>query len=238
MFNVLLQVLDDGRLTDGHGRTVDFKNCIVVMTSNVGSEHIADVVGDAEARSDVAAGLRAGRTVAADGSSADALSAADAEIEMRVKAELKRHFRPEFINRIDEVVIFHRLTRGDLRQIVDLQIALLQQRLAGTTAPATAGGSTNGGGSGSTGGPVSGGGSISMGGPGVSPGMTLTVTDAARDRLAAEGYDPVYGARPLKRLIRQAIENPLAKRIVAGDFTPGETIEVGATGDGFTFRKA
>ena len=162
VFNVLLQILDDGRLTDGHGRTVDFSNSIVAMTSNIGSEQIQALAeGNAE----------------------------DVEIEMKVKEVLKQHFRPEFLNRNDETVIFHRLSRENLRGIVDLQVRYLQQRLAKQE-------------------------------------MTLTLTDTAKDRLAADGYDPVYGARPLKRLIQQMIENHLAKRIVTGDFAPGDTIEV------------
>ena len=172
VFNVLLQVLDDGRLTDGHGRTVDFTNAIIAMTSNIGSEQI--------------------QTLAEGG-------AEDVEIEMKVKEVLKHHFRPEFINRIDETIIFHRLSRKDLRGIVDLQVQYLQQRLTERE-------------------------------------MTLTLTDAVKDRLASDGYDPVYGARPLKRLIQQMIENPLAKRIVSGDFGPGDAIEVDTRGDAFTFN--
>ena len=185
VFNVLLQVLDDGRLTDGHGRTVDFRNTIIAMTSNIGSELIANVA-------------------------ADASSGVDVEIEAKVREELKRHFRPEFLNRIDEVVVFQRLSRADLRGIVDRQVALLQQRLAG----------------------------MGMGSTGASSaGMTLTMTDAAKDQLATDGYDPVYGARPLKRLIQQQIENPLAKRILRGDFAPGDAIVVDAAGEAYTFEK-
>ena len=174
VFNVLLQVLDDGRLTDGHGRTVNFSNSIVAMTSNIGSEQIQTLTeGGAE----------------------------DVEIEKKVKEVLKQHFRPEFLNRIDEMVVFHRLSRQNLRGIVDLQVCHLQKRLAKRD-------------------------------------MTLTLTDAVKDRLAADSYDPIYGARPLKRLIQQMIENPLAKRIVTGDFVPGDTIEVDASGEVFTFDKA
>jgi ATP-dependent Clp protease ATP-binding subunit ClpB len=174
VFNVLLQVLDDGRLTDGHGRTVDFTNTIVAMTSNIGSEQIQSLTeGGAD----------------------------DLEIELRVKEVLKRHFRPEFINRIDETIIFRRLSRANLRGIVDLQVRHLQTRLAQRE-------------------------------------MTLTLTDAAKDRLAADGYDPAFGARPLKRLIQQQIENPLAQRIIAGDLAPGDAITVEVAGDGFTFRKS
>ncbi|TWT40930.1 Chaperonin protein ClpB [Phycisphaerae bacterium RAS1] len=206
VFNVLLQVLDDGRLTDGHGRTVDFRNAIVVMTSNIGSEYIAAMgegsrdrgnreqgTGNRDARS----GRPPSRPHEGDEARADAV-ADDLEIELRVKEELKKHFRPEFLNRIDEVVIFHRLGRQHLRQIVDLQVRYLQQRLAARE-------------------------------------MTLRISDAAKDRLAADGYDPVYGARPLKRLIQQQVENLLAKRILAGEFAAGDSIEMDVNGDGYAF---
>ncbi len=174
VFNVLLQVLDDGRLTDGHGRTVDFRNTIIVMTSNIGSAHIQEL---AERGAD------------------------QFEIETAVKEELKKYFRPEFLNRVDETIIFHRLAKEHLREIVDLQIAQLQRRLADRE-------------------------------------ITLHLSAAARDLLADQGYDPVYGARPLKRLIQQRIENPLAKYIVAGEFGPGDEIEVDADGGEFRFAKA
>jgi ATP-dependent Clp protease ATP-binding subunit ClpB len=119
---------------------------------------------------------------------------------MLVRDELKKHFRPEFLNRVDEMIIFQRLTRENLRGIVDLQVRYLQQRLAERE-------------------------------------MLLTLTDAAKDQLAADGYDAVYGARPLKRLIQQMIENPLAKRIVAGEFGAGDAIAVDASGERFTFEK-
>jgi ATP-dependent Clp protease ATP-binding subunit ClpB len=197
VFNVLLQILDDGRLTDGHGRTVDFRNTIIAMTSNIGSEYIAAMAG-----ADVAAGLRTGRKDVAPGAS----PAEDFEIELKVKEELKRHFLPEFLNRIDETIIFHRLSREDLRGIVDRQVAILQQRLAGGT--------------------------------GFQPvGMKLVLTDKAKTQLATDGYDPVYGARPLKRLIQQQIENPLARSILRGDFAPGDTIVVDTDGEVYTFEK-
>ncbi len=167
VFNVLLQVLDDGRLTDGHGRTVDFKNTIVVMTSNVGSEYIQRLI---------------------EGSSDDA-PATDVEIEMKVTEALKGAFRPEFLNRVDERIIFHQLTRGDLARIAEIQVKHLRERLTGRD-------------------------------------MTLTLTDEAIEKLATDGYDPAYGARPLKRLIQQQIENPLAKRILEGKFTTGDHIIV------------
>ncbi|MGE0481434.1 MAG: AAA family ATPase, partial [Phycisphaerae bacterium] len=182
VFNVLLQVLDDGRLTDGHGRTVDFKNTIVVMTSNIGSELIAASGGQETANG-------------------ERRPAADAEIEALVRAELKRHFRPEFLNRIDEIIIFHRLGREHLRGIVDRQIRELEARLA-------------------------------------SRDMRVTLTDAAKNKLAVDGYDPVFGARPLKRLIQQEIENPLARRILAGEFGPRDGIEIDAGGEGFIFARS
>ncbi len=181
VFNVLLQVLDDGRLTDGHGRTVDFKNCIIAMTSNIGSQHIQQML---EVRPDMK-----GRSESVVG----------AEIESKVKEELKRHFRPEFLNRIDEIVIFHSLTREDLKRIVDIQLQQLQKRLAARA-------------------------------------MTLTLTAQARARLAEIGFDPVYGARPLKRLIQQEIENPLARSILGGEFSEGDAISVEAGPEGFAFR--
>jgi ATP-dependent Clp protease ATP-binding subunit ClpB len=173
VFNVLLQVLDDGRLTDGHGRTVDFRNTIIAMTSNIGSQHI--------------------QALSESG-------AQDIEIEMRVKEELKRHFRPEFINRVDETIIFHRLGREELRRIAEFQVRYLRQRLAAR-------------------------------------GMSLTLSDAAVDTLASQGYDPTFGARPLKRLIQQQIENPLAREILAGRFGEGDEIVVTTEGDRFTFER-
>jgi len=204
VFNVLLQVLDDGRLTDGHGRTVDFRNTIIVMTSNIGSEHIAALA--AGGSSPAGGRLR----VSGARGTADALDSADIEIEAKVREELKKHFRPEFLNRIDEIVVFRRLTRADLRGIVERQIALLQRRLEGGVA----------------------------GGAGFQPaGICLVLTEAAKEQLATDGYDPVYGARPLKRLIQQQIENPLAKRILRGDFGPGDTVVVDASGEAYSFEK-
>ncbi len=174
VFNVLLQVLDDGRLTDGHGRTVDFRNTIVAMTSNLGSDRIQQL----------------------SESGADEI-----EIESQVREVLKRHFRPEFLNRVDEVVIFHRLSREDLTGIVEIQLGYLRDRLADKQ-------------------------------------MQLEITDAAKQRLANDGYDPVFGARPLKRLIQQQIENPLARRILAGELADGDTVEIDVGGDGYAFTKA
>jgi ATP-dependent Clp protease ATP-binding subunit ClpB len=120
---------------------------------------------------------------------------------MRVREVLKRHFRPEFLNRVDETIIFRRLSREDLRRIVDIQVGYLQGRLAGRE-------------------------------------IRISLSEGAKDRLARDGYDPVYGARPLKRLIQQQIENPLAKRILAGQFTDGDSVAVDVAGEGYSFAKA
>ena len=175
VFNVLLQVLDDGRLTDGQGRTVNFKNAVVVMTSNIGSQEIQKLAGN---------------------------EAPDWEVEAAIKEMLKAHFRPEFLNRIDEVIIFHTLTRDQLKKIVDVQLRLLEKRLS-------------------------------------SRNIKVVVTDAAKELLGKEGYDPTYGARPLKRVIQQRIENPLASRILRGEFGEGDTvkIDVDPKRHEFTFNK-
>jgi ATP-dependent Clp protease ATP-binding subunit ClpB len=167
--NVLLQVLDDGRLTDGHGRTVDFRNTIIVMTSNLGSQAILRM---------------------AEG------GAMDVEIEAHVRELLKQNLRPELLNRIDETIIFHQLTPDDLTSIVDIQLSGLEQRLAERD-------------------------------------LKLQITPAARMALAQAGYDPQFGARPLKRVIQQRIENLLAGKILAGEITPGETIVVDYEGKSF-----
>ena len=160
VFNILLQVLDDGRLTDGQGRTVDFKNTVVVMTSNMGSQQIQAMATD------------------------------DYQVvRLAVMAEVKSHFRPEFINRIDEIVVFHGLAEKHLRTIARIQLKGLEQRLAKLE-------------------------------------LSLTVSDAALDVLADEGFDPVYGARPLKRAIQNEIENPLAKAILAGKYPPKTIVKV------------
>ena len=172
VFNTLLQVLDDGRLTDGQGRTVDFKNTVVVMTSNLGSHMIQQMAG-----SDY--GL----------------------VKLAVMAEVKTHFRPEFINRIDELVVFHSLGEAHIRSIAKVQLQLLAQRLA----------------------------KMDYG---------LEVSDAALAELAQTGFDPVYGARPLKRAIQSEIENRLAKRILEGVFAPKDTIKVGFRSGAMTFEKA
>ena len=170
VFNVLLQVLDDGRLTDSHGRTVDFTNTIVVMTSNIGSQTIMDMAGKED----------------------------DKEIERRVLHALRKEFLPEFLNRVDEVIVFHPLTKNEIRQIVDLQLAHLEKRLEEND-------------------------------------FTLKVTDAARRQLADEGYDPVYGARPLKRVIQHRLQNELANAILGGQFAEGAQITVDVQNGDFTF---
>ena len=169
--NVLLQVLDDGRLTDGQGRTVNFANTIIVMTSNIGSTAILEMTEAGES---------------------------DAMIQAHVRGMLKQHLRPELLNRIDETVIFHQLTKEQLGAIAEIQIGNLRRRL-------------------------------------VQRGLGLTVTEAARGALAAEGYDPQFGARPLKRVVQQRLENPIAAGILDGRFKDGDTIRVDYAGKSFTF---
>jgi ATP-dependent Clp protease ATP-binding subunit ClpB len=167
VFNTLLQVLDDGRLTDGHGRTVDFKNTVVIMTSNVGSETWQVAGGRPQ--------------VAGDG------DAREQEARRYVLEALRATFRPEFLNRIDEIVVFHPLTRQHLGQIVEIQLGRLRGLLAGRK-------------------------------------ITLDLSDAARALLAERGYDPVYGARPLKRAIQQLVQDALALALLRGDFVEGDTV--------------
>jgi ATP-dependent Clp protease ATP-binding subunit ClpB len=173
VFNVLLQVLDDGRMTDGQGRTVDFKNTVIVMTSNLGSQRIQQMTdaGDAQAL-----------------------------IKIAVMAEVKANFRPEFVNRIDEIVVFHPLAEDQIAEIAKIQMRALEARLAKLE-------------------------------------IRLTVSDAALKAVAAAGFDPVYGARPLKRAIQQQIENPLAKELLAGKYAAGDVVKVNATGGEITFAK-
>jgi ATP-dependent Clp protease ATP-binding subunit ClpB len=173
VFNVLLQVLDDGRLTDGHGRTVDFRNAVIVMTSNLGSQMIQEMAGE---------------------ENYDAMKSAVMDV-------VGAHFRPEFINRVDDVVVFHPLSREHIRLIVDIQLGYLRDRLADRD-------------------------------------MHIRLSEAARDKLAAAGFDPVYGARPLRRAIQQQIENPLAQEILEGKFRPGDVIEVGVEDDHLEFQNA
>src|ERR1700728_957484 len=173
VFNVLLQVLDDGRLTDGQGRTVDFRNAVVIMTSNLGSQVIQELSGEANY----------------------------AKMKEAVMEVVQQSFRPEFINRIDDIVVFHPLGTRQIRAIVDIQLLYLRKRL-------------------------------------VERNMDLTLDDAARDVLGEAGFDPVYGARPLKRAIQQQIENPLATRILQGEFLPGDRIRVTAQDGELAFAKA
>jgi ATP-dependent Clp protease ATP-binding subunit ClpB len=176
VFNVLLQVLDDGRLTDGQGRTVNFKNTVIVMTSNLGSDRIQALTSE---------------------------GANDWEIEAAVKDLLKGHFRPEFLNRVDEMIVFHPLRKEQLTLIVDVQLEHLRKRLAQRN-------------------------------------MKLELTDAAKKLLADEGYDPTLGARPLRRVIQQRLENTLAQRILSGDFKEGDIIrvDVDTAKNDFTFTKS
>ncbi|HET8940697.1 MAG TPA: AAA family ATPase, partial [Rudaea sp.] len=179
VFNVLLQVLDDGRLTDGQGRTVDFRNTVIVMTSNLGSQIIQDI-------SDKDGG----------GDSEEKYT----EMKAAVMGAVQAHFRPEFINRLDELVVFRPLDKAQIRQIASVQIHYLAKRLSERQ-------------------------------------LTLKLTDKALDLLGNIGFDPVYGARPLKRAIQQMLENPLAKEILGGAFQPGDHIDVDASGGHLVFAK-
>jgi ATP-dependent Clp protease ATP-binding subunit ClpB len=166
VFNTLLQVLDDGRLTDGQGRTVDFKNVIVIMTSNIGSHRILEYRGAFEGEE-------------------------YRRMKDAVLAELRQAFRPEFLNRLDEIIVFHALSEEQLKRIVDIQLAGLRARLEERH-------------------------------------ITLELSEAARTRLVRSGYDPNYGARPLKRAIQKEIETPLAKKILAGDVRDGQRLVIDA----------
>ena len=177
VFNVLLQVLDDGRLTDGQGRTVDFKNTIVTMTSNLGSPIIQEYFMDGQTD-----------------------KSAHQAMEDKVMAELKKHFRPEFLNRVDDVIIFQSLDESEIARIVEIQLAQLEKRL-------------------------------------IQQNLTLDVDAAAKKLLASEGYDPQFGARPLKRAIQEHLLDPLATKLLAGDFKPGDKIKVTAKDDGLVFNR-
>jgi ATP-dependent Clp protease ATP-binding subunit ClpB len=177
VFNILLQVLDDGRLTDGHGRTVDFRNTVVVMTSNLGSDRIQELMQ-----------FDSGKDTAYD------------EVKSAVMQVVTRHFRPEFINRIDEVVVFHPLLKEQVRGIAEIQIGLLRKRLADID-------------------------------------LQLELDLPVLDKLANLGFDPVYGARPLKRAIQQWLENPLAQEVLKGTYPPGSTIHVRLVGDDMAFGR-
>jgi ATP-dependent Clp protease ATP-binding subunit ClpB len=169
VWNALLQVLDDGRLTDGHGRTVDFRNTVVIMTSNLGSHHFREVADPDKVRA-------------------------------LVLEELRAHLRPEFLNRIDEVIVFHSLGLDEIKQVVEIQAAHLRKRLADKR-------------------------------------ISLELTDGAKALLAREGFDPVFGARPLKRTLQRRVQDVLALKLLEGEIQPGDTVRVDAQGDELTFTK-
>jgi ATP-dependent Clp protease ATP-binding subunit ClpB len=172
VFNVFLQILDDGRLTDGQGRTVDFRNSVLIMTSNLGSQLIMDMA-----------------------------SRPFEDVREAVMGVLQQNFRPEFLNRVDEVIVFQQLSRDELKAIVDIQLGRLKARLAERR-------------------------------------IGLTVTPAAQELIAERGWDPVYGARPLKRTIQKLVQDELAMRILQGDFKDGDTVEVGTQDGRLTFARA
>jgi ATP-dependent Clp protease ATP-binding subunit ClpB len=173
VFNVMLQILDDGRVTDAQGHTVDFKNSVIIMTSNIGSQYILDIAGD-DSQYD--------------------------EMRSRVMDAMRTSFRPEFLNRIDEVIIFHALQKHQLRHIVQLQTQRLEKRLAERK-------------------------------------MSLKLSESALDFLAEVGYDPVFGARPLKRAIQRELETQIAKSILRGEFTNGDTIFVDVENERLAFKR-
>jgi ATP-dependent Clp protease ATP-binding subunit ClpB len=170
VFNVLLQVLDDGRITDGQGRTVDFKNTVIIMTSNIGSQYIMEETQSREAR------------------------------ERLVMDALRAHFRPEFLNRVDEIIIFDRLSEDDLKKIVEIQLKRLAKRLEQQK-------------------------------------ITLDLSESAKQLLAREGYDPVYGARPLRRTIQKEILDPLSIDILEGKVREGQTVKIDAKNGALEFRE-
>jgi ATP-dependent Clp protease ATP-binding subunit ClpB len=173
VFNLLLQVLDDGRLTDSQGRVVDFRNTVIIMTSNIGSRYLLET-----------------KDVGID---------AWGDVEARVIDELRGHFRPEFLNRVDDIVVFRPLSRADLDHIVALQLARLRALVS-------------------------------------AKGLVLDVTPAAMTWLAEAGYDPLYGARPLKRVIQRELQNPIALQVLEGTYAEGDTIHVGVDAGHLTFK--
>jgi ATP-dependent Clp protease ATP-binding subunit ClpB len=173
VFNVLLQILDDGRLTDGQGRIVDFKNTVIIMTSNIGSERILEFSGKTD-------------------------TAAYEVMKEAVLTEMRHHFRPEFLNRIDEIVVFHSLSEEELKKILGVQLGRLRARLAEQH-------------------------------------IDLALTETAATHLAREGYDPVYGARPLKRAIQKELETPIGRRLLAGEIKDGDKVIVDWKDGEFTF---
>ncbi len=168
VFNVLLQLLDDGRLTDGQGRTVDFRNTVVIMTSNIGSQYITMFKNEDAAKE-------------------------------KISEVLKNTFRPEFLNRVDEIITFNKLTKEDLGKIVDIQVGYLHRRLSAKH-------------------------------------ITIRFSGDAREYLAEKGYDEIYGARPLKRLIQKEVENPLALKVLSGEIKEGSDVEITRKGDGLEIR--
>jgi len=171
VFNVLLQVLDDGRLTDGQGRTVDFRNTLIIMTSNIGSEFLVNQP---------------------EGEDTSA-------VREQVMGMVRAHFRPEFLNRVDEIILFHRLQKSEMGRIVEIQFARLQKLLEDRK-------------------------------------IVLTLDEAARDWLAAKGWDPAYGARPLKRVIQRSVQDPLAEMILAGEVKDGDRVAISSEGNVLTFN--
>jgi ATP-dependent Clp protease ATP-binding subunit ClpB len=178
VFNILLQVLDDGRLTDGQGRTVDFKNTIIIMTSNIGSPIIHDFYSMEKSKS----------------------STAHTEMEQLVKAELRKYFRPEFLNRVDEIIIFRSLDEEQLEKIVEIQLRTVEKRLTQQQ-------------------------------------LTLDIDSAAKKLIAREGYDPQFGARPIKRTIQDKLLNPLAVKLLDGEFKPGDRVKVTVDGEALKFSR-
>ena len=174
MFNILLQVLDDGRLTDGQGRTVDFRNTVIVMTSNLGSQMIQDMSTDDSPESYT-------------------------QMKAAVMGAVQAHFRPEFINRLDDIVVFHPLDKAQIKQIAKIQLRGLEKRLA-------------------------------------ERGIAIELSDQALELLGNIGFDPVDGARPLKRAIQAQVENPLAQKILSGGYASGDTVRVDAEGGKLVFR--
>jgi len=170
VFNILLQVMDDGRLTDGHGRTVDFRNTVIVMTSNLGSDRIQEMMTETTMDENLYESVKS------------------AVLENVVK-----HFSPEFVNRIDETVVFHPLQQQQIRSIADIQIQILNRRLADSE-------------------------------------LSILVSNEVMEHIAQVGYDPVYGARPLKRAIQNLIENPLAQQVLQGSYVPGDVIQLDLDG--------
>lgn len=170
MFNVLLQVLDDGRLTDGQGRVVDFSNTLIILTSNLGSQFLSNLTDDQKVE----------------------------DVEPQVMDVVRSHFRPEFLNRLDEIILFHRLSQEHMAPIVDIQVKRVQKLLKDRK-------------------------------------ITLDLTEGARNWLGRVGYDPVYGARPLKRAVQRYLQDPLAEKLLAGEILDGSTVKVDEGEEGLVF---